>query len=118
MLIFLVLVLVLVFDLVLVLVLDLVLVLVLVLVLILPLTLTITKPLESRQFSLDSTRLASETNQAVMEGVMVTKKAARSVAALQHSLSVEKERVSELAKQADETQMQKIVLIKNQKKGT
>ena len=61
--------------------------------------------------------MASITNQAVLEGVMVTKKAARCVAALQHSLSVEKERVSELANQVDETEMQKIVLIKNQKIG-
>ena len=49
-------------------------------------------------------RLAAETSNAQMEQVMVTKKAARSVAALQHSLSVEKDRVCELEKQVDSTE--------------
>ena len=62
-------------------------------------------------------RLAAETSNAQLEQVMVTKKAARSVAALQHSLSVEKDRVCELEKQVDSTEKDKLVLIQQHKKG-
>ncbi len=62
-------------------------------------------------------RLAAETSNAQMEQVMVTKKAARSVAALQHSLSVEKDRVRELEKQVDRREKDKLVLIQQHKKG-
>ena len=62
-------------------------------------------------------RLAAETSNAQLEQVMVTKKAARSVAALQHSLSVEKDRVCELEKQVDSTEKDKLVLIQQHKQG-
>ena len=47
---------------------------------------------------------------------MIVKKAARSVAVLQLSLSVEKDRVSELEKQVDSTLGEKLVLIQKHKK--
>jgi hypothetical protein len=74
-------------------------------------------PLESRQYSVDSQRLVAETSQAETERAMVVKKAARSVAVLQLSISVEKDRVCELEKQLDSTLGEKLVLIQKHKKG-
>jgi hypothetical protein len=48
---------------------------------------------------------------------MILKKAARSVAALQLSLSVEKDRVCALEKQVDCTLGEKLLLIQKHKKG-
>ena len=59
----------------------------------------------------------AETSQAETERAMIVKKAARSVAVLQLSLSVEKDRVCALEKQVDSTLVEKLVLIQKHKKG-